>query len=117
LGHLQKILDNIGDKPLVPISIGLHAAKYDNDFPLHPETLKLLQNISERCEMGVRGEYTANILNDQGIKNIRVVGCPSVYKGMDENFKITKKPFSEVQKVVSNSYTLYPNMPNILRTF
>lgn len=77
--YLNKVLDVIGTLPLVPISVGLQCNSYLPDFKLHPETLKVLQRISERCVMGVRGSYTAEILSKYGITNFKIIGCPSMY--------------------------------------
>lgn len=77
--YLNKTLDAIGDLPLIPISIGLQCDDYISDFKLHQETVKVLNRISERCVMGVRGNYTAEILTKYGIQNFKVIGCPSMY--------------------------------------
>ena len=68
--------------------MGLQNGKADPNFVLHPNTLKLLKEIEERCVIGVRGYYTAEILNKYGIKNLQVIGCPSMFYGLDYNFKI-----------------------------
>ncbi len=65
---------------VVPISVGLASDNRDPGFRLHKNVLRILKNISQRCvSMGVRGEYTAEILAKHGIKNTRVIGCPSLY--------------------------------------
>jgi len=66
--------------PLVPISVGLQCEQTKPDFRLTPEMQTLLAAIQERAIIGVRGEYTASILNKHGIKNFEIVGCPSVYQ-------------------------------------
>ena len=83
LTFLDKVLKKIGDKLLLPITIGLSGSSMTSDFSFTPESLKTLSAIAERCNsIGVNGEYTAEILNKAGIKNIRVVGCPSLYVDM-----------------------------------
>jgi hypothetical protein len=43
-------------------------------------TQRLLKLISERSTtLGVRGHWTASILSDLGITNVRVIGCPAMY--------------------------------------
>ena len=52
--------------------------------------IKVLKKVSERAKtIGVRGEFSAECLNLIGIKNIRIIGCPSFYfrKG-NHSFKI-----------------------------
>lgn len=77
--YLNKVIDLLGDIPLVPISIGLQCNDYKTDFEIHLETVNVIKRISEKCVMGVRGYYTAEILNKHGIDNFKVIGCPSVY--------------------------------------
>ena len=77
--YLNKVLDAIGELPLIPISIGLQCDRMIPDFRLHPETAGVIKRISERCVMGVRGAYTAEILRRYGIDNFMVIGCPSMY--------------------------------------
>ena len=68
--------------------------------------------MSEKAILGVRGEYTASILNKHGIKNIRVIGCPSLYLDANYNRKIIKKDYSEVRRVMSNYRTLTNHIAN-----
>lgn len=104
--YLNDLLDAIGDLPLIPISIGLQSDDFVSDFKLHPETVKLLERISERCVMGVRGFYTAEILNKHGIKNFSIIGCPSMY--MKAPGLLTVRNFKwRVKNVSVNFETFY----------
>lgn len=104
--HVEKQLLMAGDRPLVPISVGLQCGSYRNDFNMHPDTIKLLSAIQERAIIGVRGNYTAEVLNSKGIKNVQVIGCPSMYYPFDYDFKIKKKDY-EIKKVTCNMRSLY----------
>lgn len=104
--HLNLVLDILGDLPLVPISIGVQANNFNPDFRLHPETVKVIKRISERCNMGVRGYYTAYILAKYGIKNFEVIGCPSMYMPGVDYEKLGKKK-TLPQKIVVNFSTFY----------
>lgn len=84
--NTEKILDAIGDRPLIPISVGLQCNSYDAGFQMHPDTVRLLKRLEERCVLGVRGNYTAQILSDRGIRNIEVIGCPSVFYQKEYRF-------------------------------
>lgn len=77
--YLNDVLDVIGDLPLAAISVGLQNDDFDQDFIIHPNTVKVLNRISERFPLGVRGEYTAEILNKYGIDRTVIIGCPSMY--------------------------------------
>lgn len=92
LTYLDRLLDNLGNKPLLPVAAGLSCEKEKRDFAFTPESLKTLARIAERCKtIGVRGDYTAEILAANGIKNCRVIGCPSLYGDM-ENYKKLSSP-------------------------
>jgi hypothetical protein len=51
----------------------------DRELILKPGTEKLVRLLSERGgSIGVRGLFTAELMNGMGIKNVTVVGCPSL---------------------------------------
>ena len=76
---VRELLRAIGDRPLIPISVGLQADERKPDFRFSESALRLLSEMSERCVLGTRGFYTAEILTQNGIKNVMPVGCPSVF--------------------------------------
>src|SRR3546814_1156779 len=43
--------------------------------------------------------YSAEVLHDAGIKNVSVIGCPSVFRSLQPTQKIRKKPFSQDLRV------------------
>lgn len=104
--YFSNILKYMKDKPIIPISIGVQSADMNPNFTFQPSALRVLEELQERAVLGVRGEYTAYILNKYGIQNIRVIGCPSMYLDANYNRKIQKKDFSEVKKVLSNYRTI-----------
>lgn len=105
--HVWKMLQGIGDKPLIPISVGIHSRTESTKLALHPDTVKLLRTISERAILGVRGEYTASVLERLGVINLQIIGCPSLYYGMNDHFRIEKQPFREEMRTVCNFRTFY----------
>ncbi|SFA76519.1 Polysaccharide pyruvyl transferase [Acetitomaculum ruminis DSM 5522] len=90
----------------VPMSVGLQAKDYEVDFKLNESTKNVLSAMQERAIIGVRGEYTATILEKNGIKNIDIIGCPSLYYENDSNLFI-KKSDEEITKVCANFRTFY----------
>ena len=108
--HVWKMLAGIGDKPLVPISVGVHSRTDSTKIALHPDTVKLLRTISERAVLGVRGEYTAAVLERLGILNLKIIGCPSLYYGMDDSFRMDKPAFREDMRTAVNFRTFYGNL-------
>ena len=80
LTYLNKLLIRIKDKALLPVGIGFSCEKEKPDFSLDPASQKTLCAIAERCKsVGAAGEYSAELLNKFGVKNIKVIGTPSVY--------------------------------------
>lgn len=61
--------------------IGLGSQLDDKNISDVPDgTKRFLSVCSERApSIGVRGNFTAEILNDLGIKNVTVLGCPSIF--------------------------------------
>lgn len=108
--HVWKMLEYIGNKPLVPISVGVHSSGESTQVNLHPDTVKLLRTISERAVLGVRGEYTAAVLERMGILNLKVIGCPSLFYGMNDAFRIDKPEFREDMKATVNFRTFYGSL-------
>ena len=90
----------------MPISVGLQAKNFDSDFKLNHSVKNVLAAIQERAVMGVRGEYTAEVLNKHGIRNIEIIGCPSLYYEDNPNFKISKKT-DTIRRVSVNFRTFY----------
>ena len=78
------------EKTTIPVTIiGLGAQTNDRSIvsPVHPNTIRLVKILSERSHsLGVRGYYTAEVLAANGILNIDVIGCPSLYTKINANF-------------------------------
>lgn len=103
--NTEKILKNIGDRALIPVSVGLQCAEYKSDFDMHPNTLRLLHEIQERCVIGVRGQYTAEVLDSYGVRNIEIIGCPSVY--YQSRYHLEKQPARMPLKTVCSFKTFW----------
>lgn len=105
MSYFSKVVEKF-KKPIIPISVGLQSENFSSDFKLNANTKSLLLELSERAKLGVRGEYTAVILNKNGIKNIEIIGCPSLFLYANYGRKIYKKNFSDVKRIISNYKTL-----------
>jgi hypothetical protein len=78
-GHYALFLEKV-DLPCVVIGLGAQAPNFASRVEVPAGTQRMLRAISARCvSMGVRGYFTAAILIDMGIKNVRVIGCPSMF--------------------------------------
>lgn len=47
----------------------------------------------------MRGAYTADILWDMGIRNVRIVGCPTAFRNNKPDLRIDLPPLDKVHKV------------------
>ena len=94
------------DIPFTSVTESIQSSTYEYDKNLHKtlsnKVVTYLKTISEKTiTIGTRGEYSAEILNKLGIKNVEPIGCPSLYMNgptLKEKL-IRKKPFSDVHNV------------------
>lgn len=117
----EKLIDMFSriNKPLIVAGIGANAfGGFDPELhkKLKPIVVRFLKYLSERCvQIGVRGFYTEEVLNNLGIHNVTAMGCPSFYE-MGRERKVVKKPIDEtlrgggglilLSSTVSNKYLL-----------
>ncbi|HEY6772902.1 MAG TPA: polysaccharide pyruvyl transferase family protein, partial [Oxalicibacterium sp.] len=82
--------------PIVPVSLCANSFNgYDLGLAerLSPNQKRNLALLSEKSKLiGVRGNYTAEILNRLGIKNVKVIGCPSYFENGPARI-LQKKPW------------------------
>jgi len=94
------------NKPVIIAGLGMNSLDdYDKDFhkKLNPELINFLKFLSDNCiEIGIRGHFTEEILNNLDIKNINVIGCPSFYE-MGRNRVLTKKKKINDSKILLSS--------------
>ncbi len=83
--YWNNILDHA--ERVIPLSLGF--AFNGGEIPAMSSDLhRLLSMIAERAEIGTRTEYDADFLCKNGIRNVRVIGCPSLFYHLDRNFQI-----------------------------
>lgn len=85
---------------IVPLSLGFRYDKNGEVF-LSKDMQYTLSAIAERNEIGVRGVFAAEILNKHGIKNVRIIGCPSVFYHMNPDFYV-EQPKKEINRINFN---------------
>lgn len=106
----EKVLKHLG-LPVLAFGIGAQAP-VDGKIELSEASRNVLRCIADSTEsLGVRGAYTAEVLSDIGIKNTRIVGCPTAFRRNDPDLKITLPRAADVRRVgltirreVSNGY-------------
>jgi len=96
----EKLIDMFEriNKPLIIAGIGANSfGGFDSKLheKLKPVVVKFLKYISDRCvQIGVRGFYTEEVLNNLGIHNVTTMGCPSFYE-MGRERLVVKKPIED----------------------
>jgi len=85
-----EVLERTG-LPIYAVGVGGQSAT-GQTYELTGENLRLWQVVSERSKViGVRGTFSAELLNANGIKNVAVVGCPSLFRKRDRALRIAPK--------------------------
>lgn len=85
--------------PVIAFGIGAQAPAR-GALQLSDQTKAVVRAMAERCTtMGVRGAYTADVLWSLGIRNVRVIGCPTLFRRRDPELSIALPPLDEVRRV------------------
>lgn len=85
--------------PVLSFGIGAQAPS-KGPLVLSDTTRQVLALLADRCvSMGVRGEYTADVLWSLGIRNVRVVGCPTLFRNNRPDQRIILPDLDSVKKV------------------
>ena len=100
-------------KPFIVFSLGANRfAQEDSDFWTHlpADLVRFLHILADHSvSLGVRGQYTQEILQKMGIKNAKPIGCPTFFEtGPDR--KIIKKPWQGFSSLLT-SEAMDPHMP------
>lgn len=94
----EAVLKRLG-LPVLAFGIGAQAP-VDGRIELSESTKNVLRLISDSTEsVGVRGAYTAQVLSDLGIRNARIIGCPTAFRKNDPELKISLPKVDEVRKI------------------
>jgi len=89
--------------PIIAFGIGAQAPAKGR-LRLTPPARRVLDLIAERsASIGVRGTYTADVLWSLGIRNVRVIGCPTIFRNNDPTLRIDLPPLETIKRV---GYTL-----------
>lgn len=94
--HAVEILERL-ELPVFAIGVGAQASG-GGTFQLNEANLRFWKLIAERSAViGVRGEFSADVLAANGIHNVEVVGCPTVFRTRQRNLQIQVP--DEIRKV------------------
>ncbi|MDJ1159979.1 polysaccharide pyruvyl transferase family protein [Chelatococcus sp. SYSU_G07232] len=85
--------------PVIAFGIGAQAP-VKGKLELSDETKTVLRMMADSTtSIGVRGTYSAQVLWDIGIRNVRIVGCPTAFRRNDPNLAIKLPRLEEVKYV------------------
>jgi hypothetical protein len=89
--------------PILAFGIGAQAPR-SGKLELTKPAREVMAIIADHsASMGVRGAYTAEVLWNLGIRNARIVGCPTIFRNNDPGLRIDLPPLEQVRHV---AYTL-----------
>lgn len=85
--------------PVIAFGIGAQAP-VSGKLELSEESKTVLRLMADStASLGVRGAYSAEVLHAIGIKNVRIIGCPTAFRANKPDLSITLPPLEEVKKV------------------
>lgn len=100
LGFVAEKLIDRKVKQIVMIGAGAQADSYNEEITLTKGTEKFLKVISDLSEsIGARGYYTEHVMNSYGVKNVEVIGCPSIFLHKNRNFTVSPSKLPESPKI------------------
>ena len=87
------------DLPVAIVELGAQSKDYSPHIPLKPGTERLMRVVAERAPIiGVRGPFTAQVLDEMNIRNVQIVGCPSYYMNGEGDALVCDPTLSEKPK-------------------
>ncbi|QEL24992.1 polysaccharide pyruvyl transferase family protein [Bosea sp. F3-2] len=85
--------------PVIAFGIGAQAP-VSGKLELSEDTKTVLKLISDStASLGVRGAYSAEVLNDLGIHNVRIIGCPTAFRNNSPDLAIRLPALDQVKNV------------------
>jgi polysaccharide pyruvyl transferase WcaK-like protein len=85
--------------PVIAFGIGAQAP-VSGTLELSDDTKTVLRLIADStASLGVRGTYSAEVLSGLGIKNVRIIGCPTAFRANKPDLAIRLPALEQVAKV------------------
>ncbi len=83
--------------PVIAFGIGAQAP-VSGKLELSEDSKTVLKLIADStASLGVRGTYSAEVLNDLGIRNVRIIGCPTAFRNNNPGLAIRLPPLDQVK--------------------
>jgi hypothetical protein len=120
-GWLADVLERTS-LPCLIAGLGAQAPSVETrDVRIPDGTVRFVKIVSERTRyIGVRGEFTAEILARLGIHNVRLTGCPSLYWSLQRSIPIQDRTVGSNLRVAINgsrNVIRHAYSPDIARDF
>jgi hypothetical protein len=85
--------------PFYAIGVGAQA-ETRRVITLPPEARRVWSAIADHSgSIGVRGSYTAEVLASNGVGNVDIIGCPSIFRHRKRDLSLDLKPVYDVRNV------------------
>lgn len=85
--------------PVIAFGIGAQAP-VSGKLELSEDTRTVLKLISDStASLGVRGTYSAEVMNELGIRNVRIIGCPTAFRNNKPDLAIRLPALDAVKQV------------------
>jgi polysaccharide pyruvyl transferase WcaK-like protein len=85
--------------PVIAFGIGAQAP-VSGKLELSEDTKTVLKLISDStASLGVRGTYSAEVMNELGIRNVRIIGCPTAFRNNRPDLAIRLPALDAVKQV------------------
>lgn len=102
------------DLPVIACGVGAQA-ETERAISLSAQSRRVWKLIGGHCQtIGVRGSFSASALHDNGVHNVEIVGCPSIFRARNRDLKLRHAPngpkrltFS-VRREVDSNYAIDP---------
>lgn len=112
-GHFLAWIEAL-DMPVLCIGVGAQAEK-ERPIVLPPEGRRVWQAIADRTpSIGVRGAFSAETMHRNGIHNVEIVGCPSMFRSRDRDLQLRhaaggpKRITFSLRREVGSTYAVDP---------
>jgi polysaccharide pyruvyl transferase WcaK-like protein len=109
LGHVLPLLKRLKG-PVVAMGVGAQAASR-RPLAIPRGSAEFWRAVAGSCvSLGVRGAYSAEVFNSIGVKNLRIIGCPSFYRSLQPELRIRRADSAmarvglTLNKYLSNEY-------------
>lgn len=107
--HAVEMIEKL-DIPVYCTGVGGQGAD-GRPYALNEHNLRFWKTVADRCNIiGVRGTFSAELFYYNGIKNVEICGCPTIFRTRQPNLQIIKPERIEniavsLRREVSASYT------------